>query len=253
MKTLRRLMLVGISLALVSACGGGGSGLQTSKEPPPLNPRAQGLWKGTTSTGRAIAGLVLDDGRYWFIYSAAGNNAVLGGAVQGHGAGAGNDFISSDGIDFNFEGQGINSFTLSGTVAEKSTFGATVSFTNSQFTISANYDADYETPPSLAAIAGSYVGTAVTAAGYDATSLTVSGTGDITGSSAGGCSFTGTATPRTTGNAYDVSVVFAGGTCSNGTNTVQGAAYFDSKTQELRSAALNTDNTNGFYFGGVKQ
>lgn len=67
------------SVALAS-CGGGGGSSSSAPPPPPPPPdlgTAEGLWNGTTGSGRVFSGLVLDDGTYWFLYSAVGNNAVL--------------------------------------------------------------------------------------------------------------------------------------------------------------------------------
>jgi hypothetical protein len=41
----------------------------------------------------SLAGLVLDDGTYWILYSAPGDSAVIAGAIQGNGT-------SSNGKDF---------------------------------------------------------------------------------------------------------------------------------------------------------
>ena len=76
--------------------------------------------------------------------------------------------------------------------------------------------------------------------------------GAITGTSAGGCSFTGTATPRASANVYDIMVTFGGGVCDNGTNTVTGVAYYVAAQNELIGTALNGGRTNGFIFVGVK-
>jgi hypothetical protein len=253
MTSLKTLAIPGLMLSLLSACGGGGGGDgSSSAPPPPVATSAEGLWKGTTSNGRTIAGLVLNDGSYWFLYTAIGNSAVLGGAVQGHGSSSNGTFTSSDGLDFNFEGQGLNPFTLSGMYAQKSTLSGTVSFSGGSFTVDTTYDAEYETAPSLTTIAGTYSGTAVSAGGYDSAMVTIASSGAITGSSGGGCTFSGTATPRSTGNAYDVSVTFAGGTCSNGTDTVTGVAHYDATDKRLISAALNSGRSNGFYYDGVK-
>src|SRR5258708_22127542 len=106
--------ILAASVALVS-CGGGGSSSGIAPPPPPPNlGTAEGLWNGTTGSGRSFAGLVLDNGTYWFLYTAVGNNAVLGGAIQGSGTSSSGKFTSSNGMDFNLEGLGINAFTLAG-------------------------------------------------------------------------------------------------------------------------------------------
>lgn len=61
------------ALLLVSlyACSGGGD---TTPSPTTLLAASpEGLWTGTNDTNRTITGVVLDDGVYWFLYSAAGD------------------------------------------------------------------------------------------------------------------------------------------------------------------------------------
>lgn len=242
------LSIVAVAL---SACGGGGGSSPTMNPVTPTS--AQGLWNGTTSSGRSIAGLVLDDGTYWFIYTAVGNNAVIAGAVQGHGTSSNGAFTSSDGIDFNLEGLGSNGFSLSGTYTDKSTLGGTQTYTTGgSGTFTTTYSTDYELAPCLATVAGTYSGTAATLGGTELTTVTISSTGAISGSSASGCAYSGTASTRAKGNVYDVSVTFNGGVCSNGTTTVTGAAYYVLTSKRLISAALNTGRTNGFLFEGTK-
>jgi len=238
-----------IIAAGMSACGGGGGGDGSN----PASGAAEGLWQGTTNTSRTIAGLVLDDGTYWFIYSSAGNSAVIAGVVQGNSSSSNGSFSSSNGKDFNLEGLGVNNFTLAGTYTAKISLGGTLTYSPSgTTTFTSSYDTDYDLTPSLAAIAGTYSGSAATSGGTESATVTVSGAGAISGSGASGCSFTGGATPRSKGNVYNISVTFGGGVCANGTNTVAGVAHFDAATKQLISAALNSARTDGFIYVGAK-
>jgi hypothetical protein len=242
--------LTAISLA-VSACGGSGGG--SAAVSPPSMGTAEGLWNGTTGTGRAISGLVLDDGNFWFIYTAVGNNAVIAGAVQGTGASSNGHFTASNGVDFNLEGLGINDFSFSGTYTQKSQIGGALTYTGGATnSLSGTYSTDYDLTPSLSTVAGTYMGTAATTGGIEAATVTISSAGAISGMSAGGCSFTGTASVRSKGNVYNVAVTFGGGVCSNGTNTVNGVAYYEASSSSFVSAALNTGRSNGFLFEGAK-
>jgi hypothetical protein len=250
------LAILAASVALTS-CGGGGGSSSSALPPPPPPPdlgTAEGLWNGTTGTGRSFAGLVLDNGTYWFLYTAVGNNAVLGGAIQGVGTSSSGKFASSNGMDFNLEGLGINAFTLSGTYTAKSQLGGTLTYTGGTTnTFTSSYDTDYDQTPSLATIVGTYSGEAETVdSGPEAATVTIAGGGAITGTSASGCSFTGAASTHAKGNVYDVSVTFNGGVCTNGTNTVTGVAYFIAAQKQLVSTALNSGRTNGFLFLGTK-
>jgi hypothetical protein len=243
------LGLVAISLAL-SACGGGSGSAPVA---PASLGTAEGLYNGTTGTNRTIAGLVLDDGNYWFIYTAVGNSAVIAGAVQGTGTSSTGNFTSSNGIDFNLEGLGVNDFSFAGTYTQKSQIGGTITYVGgSTGTLTGTYSTDYGLTPSLATLAGTYSGSAATAGGVEQATVTIMSSGAISGVSASGCSYTGTASVRPKGNVYNVAVTFGGGVCSNGTGTVNGVAYYVAAQNGLVSAALNSGRTNGFLFEGVK-
>jgi hypothetical protein len=242
--------LTAISL-IVSACGSGGGG--SAAVSPPAMGTAEGLWNGTTGTNRAVSGLVLDDGNFWFMYSAEGNSAVIAGVVQGTGTSSDLHFTSSNGVDFNLEGLGVNDFSFSGTYTQKSQIGGVLTYAGgSTNSLSGTYSTDYDLTPSLSTVAGTYSGTAATAGGVEAATVTISGAGAISGMSAGGCHFTGTASVRTKGNVYNIAVMFGGGVCSNGTNTVNGVAYYDATSSSIVSAALNSGRSNGFLFEGAK-
>jgi hypothetical protein len=234
----------------VSACGGGGGSTPTAPTPAGT---AEGLWNGTTSSGRTATGLFLDDGTYWVVYSSVGNSAVIAGAAQGNGTSSNGTFSSSNGIDFNLEGLGVNGFTLTGSYTAKSKLNGTITYaSNTTYTFNATYNTDYDLTPSLATIAGTYTGSAATLGGVEFATVTISGTGAISGRSASGCTFTGTASTRAKGNVYNVSVTFGGGVCSNGTDTVTGVGYFDAKTKQIIAAALNSGRTNGFLAEATK-
>jgi hypothetical protein len=247
-----RLMAVLASGALISACGGGGGddgGGGNGAPNPPTS--AEGLWTGTSSNGRTIAGLVLDTGEYWFIYTLAGNNAVIGGAAQGNGTSTNGKFTSSNGKDFNFEGLGVNNVDVSADYVQKSTLNGRLDYGSEVVTFTSNYDSDYERAPSLTELAGTFSGS-----GYagltEFTMVTIAASGALTGQSASGCTFSGNASPRSKGNVYNVTVTFNGGPCANGTNTVSGVGYYDASMKQLISAALNSGRTNGFIFVGTK-
>ena len=218
------LSVLTASIALTS-CGGGAGTSSGASPPPPSNlGTAEGLWNGTTGSGRAFSGLVLDNGTYWFLYSAVGNNAVLGGAIQGDGTSSGGKITSTNGMDFNLEGLGINAFTFAGTYTAKTLLGGTLTYTGGTTdTFTSTYDTDYDLTPSLATIVGTYSGEAATVdSGPEAATVTIASGGAITGSSAGGCNFTGSVSTHAKGNVYDVSVTFNGGVCTNGSSTVTG-------------------------------
>ena len=238
-----------IIAASMSACGGGGGDGSSDG-----SGAAEGLWRGTTNTNRILAGVILDDGTYWFIYSPVGNSAVSAGFIQGNGTSSYGTFSSSNGKDFNLEGLGVTNFTLASAAKAKNSLGGTLTYSSSDTTtFISSYDTNYDLTPSLSAIAGAYSGAAVTTGGTAFATVTFSDSGTISGNDAGGCTFTGNAAPRAKGNVYNVSVTFGGGVCANGTSIVKGVAYFDADSKLITSAALNSDRTDGFIYVGTKQ
>lgn len=211
-----------------------------------------GLYHGTTSNGRSISGIVLENGEYWLLYSPVGNPNLIAGADQGHASFTGGTFSSGDLKDFNLEGLGISNGTVSGTYAPASNIAGSVAFSSSVVNFSASYDTAFSAPTNQAAVAGNYSGLAAVVGGTEPATLTVTAAGALSGVSQRGCRFSGAAIPRATGNVYSVSVTFAGGVCANGTSTVTGVAYFDAGTSRVYAAALSQGRTNGFIFAGGK-
>lgn len=114
------------------------------------------------------------------------------------------------------------------------------------------YDASYERAATLAAIAGSYSGVAISSAGGESASFTVSSSGSISGVDASGCRFTGSASPRGAVAVYNLTVSFLGGICAQGSSTITGVAYLGENTNELVGAALNSARSDGVLFVGQK-
>jgi hypothetical protein len=149
--------LVLCAAVVVTACGGGGE-----DAPPPTT----GAWTGSTSTNRELTALVLSDGSAYFLYSGAGTPAVLGGAIQGTGTFTGLDFSSTDALDFSVEGGGISGGSIAAAVARGPVFAGTFIGTASTFTFQAAYDTNFNAPPSLQELAGSFAGQAGFALGF---------------------------------------------------------------------------------------
>ena len=248
---MKALALSGLAASLMlTACGGGGGGGGGSAD---TSGTAEGLWIGTTDQNRTVAGLVLSDGSYWFLYSAINDPTIVGGLVQGGGTSSNSTFQSSNAKDFNLELPQILSGTFSGNYVERRTLDGTATAPGvGSTTFNLDYDAAYELVPSLGLIAGTYSGWAATAAGIGVGTIAISGNGTVTPVGAVDCQFTGTVTPRPDANAYDLSVTFGGGLCSNGTSTVTGVAFLSSNGLVLYTAALNTSRTDGFVAFGSR-
>ncbi len=256
--------LIFASALFMAACGGGGGNPGTCSgstqsctaigagggSSTPVAGSAAGLYHGATSTGRTANVIVLESGEFWVLYSPVGNSNILAGAQQGHGAFSNGSFTSSDLRDISLETGTVSSGSVTGTYAAKSSIAGTVTFSALAQTFSAGYDPTYDTQATLTTVAGSYSGTAVVAGGSEGANITITTAGSLTGVSQSGCNFSGNLTPNTGVNSYTVTVTFAGGICSNGTNTVTGVAYRDATTGRVYSAALNSSRTNGFLFAG---
>lgn len=239
----------------LAACGGSGGNGDAAPAPPA--PTAEGLWIGSTSASRSLTAIVLDNGTYWVLYSIPHASSLIAGVVQGTGSSVNGSFSSSDGIDFNLEGQGFNSAAVAASYVSKQSFNGSVSDPglNQSFTFTSSYNTDYDQSPSVSAIAGTYAGVASVAGGDEAATMAVSAQGAVVGTSlsGSGCQFLGAAVPRAKGNLYDFSVVASGGgACASGTSAVAGIGYFDASAKRLYVAALNKSRTNGLIFVGIK-
>lgn len=242
------------SFAAIGCGGGGGGSAPAPVAPPQVTTIPEGLYAGTTNTGRTITGLVLDDGSYYVLYSAAGNASVIAGVVQGTGTALNGSFSSTNGKDINLEGLGALSTTVSASYVLATSFNGSIVYpTLSQTsTFTSAYDKKYEIVPSLATIAGTYTGVAASPAGAESTTLAVSAAGAVTGSGASGCTFSGTITPRSKGNAYNASITFGGSPCLFVNTTVTGGAYFDASTKRLYAVGMKAARDTGFIFSGAK-
>lgn len=257
--------LIGICLAtLLAACGGGSDGAteaggaDTSADgggdpsPVKVDESAMGLWTGTSATQRSLTGVVLSDGSFYMLYTSPNTN-TLGGLVQGSGTQSGSSFTSTNAVDFNFEGLGVNAATVQATATTQQAFdgsvryggGTTVAFTS-------RYDADFKLTPSLVTIAGTYTGETVSGAGTDLAVVTVTESGAFVGDvSDSDCDFSGNVTPRNDGNVYDVTVTFDTA-CDFPGQTLHGVAYYDAAEKRLFAAALNGPRTDAAMFTGLK-
>lgn len=233
------------------ACGGGYSESDVSSLLQPTATSAEGRWTGTTSTGRTVAGLVLEDGSYWLFYSARDQPNILAGLVQGTGTSHSGSFGSSNTRDFNLEGAGIRAATMRGSYVPNKSFDGTISYLTGDIeSFTSTYDADYELTPNLNLVAGTYSELGV----YDHTiTVNVDSAGTLSAHLTDGCTVAGTLSPRAKGTVFHISVTFEGGACRQGSQTVTGVALYDAATQRLYIAALNSARTTSYLVLGTKQ
>ena len=230
--------------ALLAGCGGG--------DEAPAS--ATNVWWGTTASGRDLGGVTLPDGSYYQLYSSTTDANTVGGAIQGTATITGESFASSDALDFSAEGAGIRPSTvaallksgsLAGTVTTTAT-GATLSFQTR------TYDPGWgASVPSLQRLAGSYNGTAGFALGVRPAVFTVTESGAVT-STINGCAITGTAKPRTDGNAYDLNIAFGGAPCALPGLAFAGIAYIRIDNGRLYAVARNAATKQSVIFSGAK-
>lgn len=234
--------LAGIQL-LLAGCGGGGSDAPAGT--------AQGLWIGTSNTNRTVTGIVLSDGTYYVLYSAVGNPNLIAGVVQGNGTSSGGTFTSGNARDFNLEGLGVQSANVTANYTQRQSLNGSIAYNVGTTTFASSYSADFEVVPTLATVTGTYTGQVALSVGVQSATVTVLGNGALSGTG-GGCAFTGTAAPRTDGNAYNISITFGGSPCLFANQTFVGLAHYDATRRLLRAAAPNASRTDGVLFVGTK-
>jgi hypothetical protein len=218
---------------------------------PPTTSDIEGLWKGTTSRNQIIWGLVFADGAYYVLYSQPGTSSVAG-VLQGHGAFANGSFSSTDGRDFGLPPTpGVVAASMAGTYTPKGTLQGSISEAAGTSTFSATYDQTSDDPANLAGMAGTFTGSVASSVGVQNAVFVMSASGTFTGN-ASGCTFSGTALPHDNLNLLDVSIHFNGGSCTFGTSTLSGAAYYSAASKVIYGAAPNASRTDGLLFIGSK-
>lgn len=232
-----------------SSCGGGGGGSSPFVAASPTS-TAEGLYNALTITNRVVKWLMLDDGSYYLFYNVVGKPNDLGGVVIGSATSTATTLGSSNARDFNFEGQGVRSTTLSADYVAKKSIAGTANIGGIGTTLSGSYDAAYESTATLSALSGTYVGAVAASAGVQAGAITVNGSGAMTGVWFG-CVVTGTATPRGKGNAYDLAISFSNLlSCSYSGQNFKGVGYVDAANKRFYAAAPNDARTDGVLFIG---
>jgi hypothetical protein len=167
---------------------------------------AEGFWSGTTNTNRTITGVVLDNGIYWILYSAAGAPSTVAGLIQGDSSSQNDLFASSNAKDFNLEGLGTLNATINGDYTTKQSLNGTSAYQiGGQSTFTTTYNDEYELIPDMNAAAGTYTGP-ITAT--ETVTVDVLSNGDISGRSTSGgtivCTFSGSFSRRARGNVFDI-------------------------------------------------
>ena len=233
---------------LLTACGGGSSDNDSasSTAPPEVATSAEGFWTGKASTGYDISLAVLDNGETWGVYT---SNGVLYGALHGSTTSS-NGTLKGSGQEFDLGSGTVASSNYSGTYTSKSKTDIRLS---NGSTFAGTYEAAYDQPASLSALAGTYAGYGVsTGSPVQAIAITISTSGAISAPPSLGCSASGSVAPRASGkNIFDLRITFSGASCAlgNGAN-VSGVAYYEGGS--LLAMGLLPSQTAGFIFTGRK-
>lgn len=239
-------ILVLVSLLILHGCG--------EPEQPTTTPAnsAEGFWTGNTNTNRALTGVILDDGTYYFFYSVAANPGQIAGVIQGTGTSSDGTFSSGNAKDFRIGASALDA-TISATYGSRSFLNATITYAGGAIvTFTSSFNPAYNTNPTLAAVSGFYTGQAGSSGGVQAANINVTGSGPFAGAETNGCAFTGTATPRIRGNAFNQTITFGGAPCFFPGATFQGIALFDLATLRLMAAAPNGTRTDAAIFSGLR-
>jgi hypothetical protein len=253
-----KVMAAACALPVVLAgCGGGGGGGSAAvSAPAPVVGAAQGLYIGSTSDGREIDTIVLENDQFYTMYGhTVGSAFQVSGFVQGDGASNNGSFTSSNAVDSTSlntraaatinatYAAGVN---LNGTIAES---GGNVSFTSAPIAATL---INYNAPAKLADIAGHWN---VTSLRGFASTLDIAAGGAYTGTSSG-CSMSGTFTPRASGkNVFDMTMSFGPAPCVMPGVTIKGMAIdyvITSGQRQLIVAGIDTARTGTAAFFGVR-
>jgi hypothetical protein len=219
--------------------------------PTPLPPiaTAEGLWASSTGEDGDFLAVFLENSEAWIAY---GSGANVEGVAHGTLTSA-NGQLEGQLRNYDFSEDLIGTITLSGTyVPRTSIAGAVIGEEAGEF--AGSYLAIYDQPAQALIAAGTWAG-ALNAG--DLLTITVSGSGEITGGSTSGCQVGGTLRPRASGkNIYDLTVSFGGPTCSVGSGAGAGiAVVLASVTDPLTVLVMaeSNDRDSALVWRGVKQ
>jgi len=218
---------------------------------PAPAPSAEGLWRGTTASGRNIVVVVLEDGTYYLLYGGT-SSPLITGAIEGASASNAGTFTTQGSRNIGFTGNlASGSSQVSGTYVPRSSLQLTIGAGGSAETVSATYDASYDVAASVATLAGHYSGRNGHVADPFNMSLTIFADGGFTMS--GSCSFAGTIVPHAATGVFDFTVHAKSGVCLGGpSNIVHGILVYDAATGVLDAVApLFEDDM--FFMVGTRQ
>jgi len=212
---------------------------------------AQGFWTGTTASGAALYGIVLDDSSYYFVYVLPGSNTFNGFVSGTATTTASRQFNSSDGRNF-ASAVGIFPTTIAGPYTPKTSMSGIVSSPLGDDPYTLTYNPSYEQPATIAPIVGTYSGTLATADASYNTMLTVNSNG-VLSAAFSNCSLAGSVTPRGSVAVFDLLIATEGAACTFGGKIQHsGLVAYDPVEKRIFVMAPNPGRNNSVYFVGIK-
>jgi hypothetical protein len=253
-RTLRHVFsfLAASALALLAACGGGGSVAS--------GPTAEGVYGGnlTGATSPNFLMLVLDSGEVWATYGTRSSaNFAVSAFVQGFGSSGNGLYTSPDVRDFGALPATIGQASASYNAAAKTITG-TITLPTGNVGFSGGPIAgslyNHDTPALLTSVAGTWT---LTSLSGDSVAFTVQPSGLFTAAaSPSGCAFSGALTPRSSGkNVFNVVMSFGPAPCALASQTATGIALaypLANGTTQFLLAGYNTARTVGTAVFGVR-
>jgi hypothetical protein len=242
-------------LGLFVSCGGNSSQNQQQKSPPPSG-QAQGVYEDSLSTGYSFETIVLPNDNFYALYGTfSGDTFFITGFVFGSGAESDANFSGSM-TDFEYPGTPVGTASLSATfVAGASLKGSLTEGTlNETFTatVPSTTQFNYNAAAQASSIAGSWNGNLLDG---ESAAVSIDGSGNVTGLSSLGCSFSGTAEPDSSGkNFYDISLTFGGSPCVAAGQSATGVGIVETLsdgTLQVLAGLKNSGNTLATVFVGT--
>ena len=170
---------------------------------------AAGVWTGTTSLDETVRAIVLEDGRYFIVYSSPGDTSDSG-VWHGSADTSNGQFVTTNGRRYPIA-KAEETFDLPSSVALAGTYVAAASLqlvvtdTRGTRSVTATFSPGSTVPPTPAAAAGAFAGFTGHVGGRQLADMTLGPNGALTISNPI-CGFAGVATPRLAVALFDITI-----------------------------------------------
>ena len=225
----------------------------------PINASAaKGVWAGSTNLNEGAFALLLDDGRFEFVYTKAGTSDDVA-VVMGTASTSGGTLTSTDSTSYPIaqvaESTGFAApASVSGAMSGRELNFTVVSAVSTR-SFSGTFVQGSDQSPSLADLSGRYGGYTGHVGGRRDATLTIDAAGNVRGANDALCAFVGTVTPRPGVRAFDWSIHANNLNCIFGHRPISGILYYDPSTRRLHAFATFSDDVRGadeYFFVGTK-